>query len=232
MEAYFERELSLSDLVVLGTGQPASVRPLAKLRNSHHHLARILAEGKDEVEASRLSGYSVGRINTLLDDPAFQELIAHYKSQVDEIQVDVNGRLELLGLDTMEELHERLLETPEKFRVVDLHEQLKLTMDRVGFGPKSTINQNIRQMVLTDDSLNAIKLEAERRRIGAVRLLSPGGAPHIDSIPVGMPTPPASEESPRRQGEGTDVREEIREDAQLELPLEESSSRPMARVYG
>jgi hypothetical protein len=74
-----ERAMAL-DLEVAGTVReltederppPSEVSYVAKLRDSHHALARALARGQTPIQASQATGYRVSRIYLLLRDPTF-----------------------------------------------------------------------------------------------------------------------------------------------------------------
>lgn len=217
LDVLFERELTPADLVA--SPKPKSVSPILKLRASHHALAKCLAAGKGPTEASRITGYSVERVTQLKKSPAFLELIEHYTDAVEEILSDVQAQIRDFGLDALDELRERLQTDPKQFKIPDLVEIQKLVLDRTGHGPKSSVNQNVRVAVLSDTTLERIKTEAESRRLGAVRLLS-GPEGTIDSFPVRSSAPREEQASaPRSEGEGADIREEIREDAKAEPPL-------------
>lgn len=75
------RELSQQDVAELTRGQGPAVKAL---RDSHHRLARMIALGLRNDELLEAGGYSAGRISVLKADPAFQELIAHYRRMVDQ----------------------------------------------------------------------------------------------------------------------------------------------------
>jgi hypothetical protein len=136
-----------------------------KIRGSHHEAARLLGLGKSPAEIALITGYTTVRIWQLQQDPAFQELMAHYQGQVEDLYVDTHKRLAGFTNDAMEVLHERLLETPEKIKTSDLKDLLTLGLDRTGFGPKSTINTNIKAVVITNAELERIKGEAAAQRL-------------------------------------------------------------------
>lgn len=153
------RDLTVDDLMSAKGRKVNSVTPsIAKIRDSHHALARLLAEGRKDVEISLLTGYSPSRISILKNDPAFSELVSYYKQNVSDTFVTVHERFASLSRDAAEELQSRLDETPETFDNEELMELAKLTADRTGFGPKST-NVNINVDL-------AGRLEAARKRIG------------------------------------------------------------------
>lgn len=128
----FERELGPSDLPLILEPPPqgAFTPPLARIRNSHHMLARLLAEGKSGQEASLVTGYAPSRISILQNDPAFAELVVYYKGQVEAKYLDVHERLAMLGLSSIDELQARLDENPDGFKNRELLELAEFLLDR------------------------------------------------------------------------------------------------------
>jgi hypothetical protein len=106
------------------------VTTIARLRHSHHLLARALAEGRSDVQAAAISGYAPSTVSALKRDPAFQELLAHYRSQVDDIFAAVQDRLGALGLSFLDELQHRLETNPESFKVGQLLAMATALLDR------------------------------------------------------------------------------------------------------
>lgn len=121
----FGRELALGDLGRLG--EPQAKPALQRLRDSHHAVARALAQGMPAVEASALTGYTPTRIGQLQADPAFQELLNHYRLQVDSAFAETQQRLAQLGLDAVGELQSRLDESPEEIKTRELIEMVAMT---------------------------------------------------------------------------------------------------------
>lgn len=74
-------ELSPADIA---SAQRAPQSRVQTLRDSHHRLARLLASGLKQVEVAEISGYSANRIAQLRQDPAFMELVEHYRKMVNE----------------------------------------------------------------------------------------------------------------------------------------------------
>ena len=138
LELVVMRELNGGDLDLLRNppAQGQIVAPLQRLRHTHHMLARLLAEGRPGVECSMITGYSQSRISILQNDPAFKELVAYYAQQTEAKYLDVHERLASLGIDTIEELHERLDTQPEKITTRELMELAELTLDRSVAPPK------------------------------------------------------------------------------------------------
>jgi hypothetical protein len=133
---------------------PGTTFCIQRLRHSHHLLARALAEGRNNVQAAAISGYEPSTVASLKRDPAFQELLAHYQSQVDDIFGSVQDRLGALGLSFLDELQHRLETDPGQFKVGQLLAAAQALLDRSvapskgqkaagGSGP-SAISVNIR----------------------------------------------------------------------------------------
>lgn len=111
-----------------------TVRATGALRESHHGVARLIAQGARDIDASRMSGYSPGRIATLRRDPAFQELVSFYKGEFDDTHMDLVTYAQEVARDTLQSLHEDILDgAPIKPEVkADI---FKTVADRAGFAP-------------------------------------------------------------------------------------------------
>ena len=93
----------------------SSLPPLQRLRHSHHNLARLVASGERDEVCSLITGYDTAYISNLKRDPAFSNLVAYYKEQVETVFVDVLERLKMCSVDFLEELHSRLVANPDGF---------------------------------------------------------------------------------------------------------------------
>lgn len=136
LEAVFDRELTAEDLLVLEAPQGTTTPAIKRLRTQHHHLARLLAEGRKEIECSAITGYSQSRISILKNDPAFKDLIEHYRVEAAAAYVNVHERLAALGITCLEELQARIDENPEGFSNKELRELAAMLMDRSVAPPK------------------------------------------------------------------------------------------------
>lgn len=136
-----QRELGpedIGDVVEAKSGRDVGgLRPLAQMRHSHHLIARLLAEGRKAVEVSYITGRTQSWISSLQRDPAFADLVASYKEQVTEAYVNVHERLAALGIDTIDELHQRLLENPDEFTKKELLALGEFALDRSIAPPKA-----------------------------------------------------------------------------------------------
>lgn len=110
---------------------------LKQLRASHHAVARMLAQGVPPMEISAICGYDPSRISVLQNDPSFRELVRFYELRKDELLTDVNGRIQVLTLEAMEVLSDRITSEPETVSTRDLREVIDSGLDRIGFGKTS-----------------------------------------------------------------------------------------------
>lgn len=150
MQTELVRELSPTDLALLALERGIKPPTVVKLKDSHHAVARCIAEGKKDVETQFITGLSANRISILKNDPAFMELIEFYKAKVAEIKdaafINAQAKLAAIGSDALDELSDRLTETPDKVTNDELIDIVKLTADRTGNGPQSkstNVNLNI-----------------------------------------------------------------------------------------
>lgn len=163
------RELGSEDLLMLQHGRASKPQPIKQIRDAHHRLARLLAQGFKDVEVSQITGFSQSRISILKQDPAFRELLDFYHGHQTEVFADITGRLKDLGADAINELSRRLEEEPETMGNKEITELLKTTFDRAGYGPQS--KQQIESVTLTKSQIEHIKgvvdEEQQERNIGS-----------------------------------------------------------------
>jgi hypothetical protein len=153
------RELVAADLLHLGAEKGSKAPALKRLSERHHALARTLASGVAPGEAAIICRYDPSRVSILLDDPAFQELLAFYRADVNAKYMGLHEQLGELAIDAAEILGERLRDTPDDISVGQLQDIIKLGADRTGHGPQATqTNLNINVDL-------ASRLEAARRRV-------------------------------------------------------------------
>lgn len=136
----YAREIGPEELVLLHSVSQLptnSKAPLARLAAPHHTLAQMLAEGQEPIVVSRISGYTVARIRTLQNDPAFAELITFYAEQKVMAENDVQKAIAHVGMTATQILQERLEDEPESFSNKDLLALQTAQLDRTGHGPQS-----------------------------------------------------------------------------------------------
>lgn len=129
------RELTPSDLPAIQAPPPvAAAFPLVRnLRASHHRLAELLAKGTlDQAEISQITGYSQTYISNIKRDPAFAELTNYYSTQKETIFADAMSKLAVLGVDAVEELHEKLLDPEAQWSKRELMELVDMAVVKPG----------------------------------------------------------------------------------------------------
>ena len=140
------REIRKSDLELLQVERGTKPQPIAKIRDRHHGLARCLAQGMKDQEASAITGYSPSRISILKSDPTFEELVSFYKENETSSFAEFVQRATTVTLSAMNEIADRLEEIPENFSVGQLLEVSKTFADRIGHAPVQrniTANVNV-----------------------------------------------------------------------------------------
>lgn len=142
--AELERELDLDDMATLLEEKGVAAPAIAQLRERHHALARLIAEGRRPGEAAILCRYSQSRMSILLADPAFRELIAHYQTLVNEEFVDFQAKLAELALDAAGIMQSRMEETPDELSDATVLAILTIGADRTGHGPSQKTEVNIK----------------------------------------------------------------------------------------
>lgn len=169
--------VDVNDLVERTTAelQTSEAPSIARLRQIHHEIARLLASGLTETEVAASTGYSLSRISILKGDPSFKELLAYYAARSEEQFLDVRKRLAILGTDAVAELQDRLDYKPDSLTNTQLIEITKTTLDRAGFSPVSK-SENV-QVLLTGDELEKLKQNIGGGNVRIVESLSSDNRP-------------------------------------------------------
>lgn len=143
------RELVKPDLAVLAKTREVPV--IKRLRDPHHRLARLVASGLKPSAAATQAGYSYGSLSILQKDPAFQELVSHYRGIVDEnFAASQDAFYELATANMLKaERHiaEQIESREESGELLSIREALAVSRDaadRFGYGKKTTnVNVNL-----------------------------------------------------------------------------------------
>lgn len=163
LEVVAVRPLTPADLALLASEREVPAPSVAvKLRDRHHALARCLAQGMSQAEASMITGYNQPWISTLLRDPTFQALVADYASIEAGLQAEFMERASVLSLTAMNNLQDALEDDAKPVPLSMTLEIAKFAADRTGHAPvqKSlNINANV--------DLGS-RMEAARRRLAEV----------------------------------------------------------------
>lgn len=166
--------IDVSDLVERSSSplSTSEAPTIARLRQIHHEIARLLASGLSETEVAASTGYSQSRISILKSDPSFKELLAYYSRHNEEAFVDVRKRLAMLGTDAIAELQDRLDYKSDSLTNTQLIEITKATLDRAGFSPVAK-SENV-QVLLTGEELQKMKQNIGGGNVRIVESLSSG----------------------------------------------------------
>lgn len=176
LTADFARQVTDEDILSTQEERGTAPKPLKKLRQRHHALAKALADGVPAGEAGLLCGYTASHVSILQSDPSFKDLVKFYAASKREVYLDLHAKLASLGEDAVDELSERLEEAPEDISVGQLLEISKMSLDRSGHGPQSSTSVNV-NVGLGD------KLEAGRQRALAAKAQALKEARMIDITP-------------------------------------------------
>lgn len=122
---------------------------IAKLRQSHHHIARYAAYALDHAKIAALTGYSENRICTLLQAPAVQELVALYRARIEESQApNLDAYLEAKTRNMLaaeRHISDHIEELDEAGELLPLKTALAISADgadRLGYSKRQVINHN------------------------------------------------------------------------------------------
>jgi hypothetical protein len=159
----FVRELTVADLnapIVKTQTAPA----IKDIKDRHHALARVLATGESEGNASAITGYSQSRISILKADPQFQELLAFYRgTAIDEVEA-YRKRMVMVGQSALNELADRLEEKPETFTPGTLKDIAKDLADRVGLAPNGGGSKSVNVNISLRDAMADARARVEAHR--------------------------------------------------------------------
>lgn len=150
------RELTAADLALLASERGVKPTPIAQLRERHHALARCLAGGMSNAEASVITGYDPSRISILKSDPLFSKLVDDYKTMSSGITADFVERANILGLTVVNRLQEAAENEESPLSPATLLEIAKFAADRTGNAP-TTKTQNVNVNVNLGDRLRAAR---------------------------------------------------------------------------
>ncbi len=174
------RELTKDDLSAIKGARSTQI--VQRLRDPHHRLARMVASGLKPGEAAQAAGYSYTSLSVLQRDPAFQELVSHYRQIVEESFVESQDVYHELATANMlkaeRHIAEQIEAKEEAGELLPIRDALAISRDaadRFGYGKKTTnLNVNVDF---------AAKLEQAHRRsqrvIESAAVSSPASTPQL-----------------------------------------------------
>lgn len=139
----------------------AQPRPIDRVRQKHHLLARYIAKGYGLGEAALLAGYGTGTARQLELDPTFQELVRYYSLELEPFKEQMVVKLQAISMEAADEILDRLddHELRTKMPTKQLEALVTLGTDRLGLPPKQAAQElNVNVNIAT-------RLEAARKRV-------------------------------------------------------------------
>lgn len=140
----FAGEVTAGDLALLASEREVPATPVViRLRDRHHALARCLANGMTETEASIITGYDISRISILKRSPAFAGLVEDFKKIDAGLQAEFMVRATTLTMTAMDRLQEALEDDEKPMSPAMALEIGKFGADRTGHAPvQKSLNIN------------------------------------------------------------------------------------------
>lgn len=144
------RELTRDDLALIKEKR-ATLPAVQRFRDPHHRLARLFATGLRPNQVIEQSGYSNTRVMTMYADPAFKELIEHYRKMVDKSFVESTDAFFEIATSNMlkaeRQIAEKLDKADEDGELLPTRDLIAISRDaadRFGYGKKQTnVNVNV-----------------------------------------------------------------------------------------
>ena len=195
------REVTEADLAGLGTDRGVKPPAIKRIAEVHHLIARLVAEGEAGYAISAATGYSQSRISILKADPAFQELVARYQTDVDGVRsehyFDTFGKTVALRNLVLDQMIDNVIDGGLGHR--DLKEYGEFAMDRTGFGPQSkSTNLNVNMEIAEKLSARRLKAAEFTEAVPAAK-----AAKGIRSVVTGTETATITQLEGRRPSTGS-----------------------------
>ncbi len=174
------REVTRADLAHLTVKREATA--VQTLRDNHHRIARAVASGMAAADIAASCGCSINRISSLRGDPAFIELVAHYRAIITTEWAQQDTVIEFLRTNALKAqamISDKLDSAADRGDFLPTRDLLgiaELGLDRTGYGK---VNKNVNINVDF-----AAKLEAARGRASR--------APTLRVIEAQCTSPPQS----------------------------------------
>jgi hypothetical protein len=170
--------LSPEDLQALGKPRLMPQAPVVqRLRDSHHELARAIASGVKPGLAAEASGYSKSYVSVILGDPAFQDLVAQYRGEVEEEWQGTRGLISrVVALNTRQLLDSLEAQDHGEAEPIPLRDRLAIHDTyggAVGLGGKGNTTTNVQVNV------HGERLAEARRRAGLDPLTGAQAGPPV-----------------------------------------------------
>lgn len=164
----FQKEMAAREKISPEERRARNYPRLRKIRTIHHQAAYMLGSGAKPMQVARSLGFSAARVSVLQQDPAFKSLVETYKSAIIKDTIDVKSRALALSTLAMEELQDRLLDSPEELNPRLLLDIAAQTLDRAGYSPAAS-RETQSSNLLSEDQMEALKREVVSEARGRVK---------------------------------------------------------------
>jgi hypothetical protein len=187
------RAIERADLAHLSAKRPPN--QLQSLTDNHHRIARALASGMSVTDAATTCGMSINRISVLRSDPAFADLIAHYRAIITAEWAEEDTVIQFLRGNAVKaqamiaDKLDKAADEGEFLPTRDLLGIAELGLDRTGYGK---VNKNLNVNIDF-----AAKLDAARSRLATTtakrssrsepKLINP--SPPLSPVGLARPQP-------------------------------------------
>lgn len=151
---------------------------LKRIRERHHHIARLSAQGMAQSLIAQITCMTQSRISTLLNTPAMQELVAYYRASHGNASEVIAERLRNVAEASVEKLETKLEQ--DELDANELIALAKLGLDRSGHGPQSKVHNITEHHLLDHAELQRLNREARRESLEDIV--------NIDTLPA-LPAP-------------------------------------------
>lgn len=168
--------------------QPEQDNPndLKRLKEKHHHVARLAADGLQHRLIAQVCGYTENYISILLNNPAMIELVELYRIQSGAAVKIATEKLKTVGLKALEKLDAKI--DADSLSNLELLSAAKLGLDRGGLGPQSKqVQENVHHVI---DHARIKELNADARRRNTEYIVPADDVREA----VALPAPKADEE--------------------------------------
>lgn len=158
------RELSLRGETTAAPAPPAfpeDPADLARIKERHHHVARLIANGLTQRLVATICNYTESYLSVLLNNPAMQELVELYRIQQGASVAVITEKLKTVGMKALEALDEKI--DGGSLNNQELLAAAKLGLDRSGHGPASKTHHVDERHIIDHAELSRINARARER---------------------------------------------------------------------
>src|SRR6516164_4102816 len=94
--------------------RPSAIK---RIRDHHHLIARLVAEGKRTTDIANEVGLSISRVSILKGDPTFKQLVEMYRMNYNQLAdaayADVKKKAAILEMESIEHRLDQYYEDPD-----------------------------------------------------------------------------------------------------------------------